>query len=205
MRQSTKERLIIEAFKLFASKPYDQVTFADLEKSTKLSRGAILYHIQTKEKLFVEVIRYFIFQVASAKSVVVKEEMTLKDFILACIEECAKEVENMRSIGILNVNLAKLNIESQGFYFYPQMRDESIIWYNNQYAIWIKVIEKAISNKEIKPLADPLSIASLFINQYLGISYSGLVRDYGIDIDKLKNDMLLIYDMLVYKAVTVYV
>ena len=36
MGKSTKEKLIIEAFKLFASKPYDQVTFADLEKVTNL-------------------------------------------------------------------------------------------------------------------------------------------------------------------------
>ena len=41
----TKNRLLIEAFKLFAHKPYDRVTFADLEEVTGLSRGAILYHI----------------------------------------------------------------------------------------------------------------------------------------------------------------
>ena len=28
----TKNRLLIEAFKLFAHKPYDRVTFADLEE-----------------------------------------------------------------------------------------------------------------------------------------------------------------------------
>lgn len=205
MGKTTKERLVIEAFKLFASKPYDQVTFADLEKGTNLSRGAILYHIKTKENLFQEVIRYFIFQVASAQSVIGKDNMTLKDFILACVAECAKEVENMKNIGIFNINLAKLNIESQGFYFYPQMKEESINWYNSQYAIWKEIIEKAISNKEIKPIAAPNNIASLFINQYLGISYSGLIRDNGIDIDKLKNDLLLIYNMLSYKAVTIYV
>ena len=47
----TKNRLLIEAFKLFAHKPYDRVTFADLEEVTGLSRGAILYHIKTKENL----------------------------------------------------------------------------------------------------------------------------------------------------------
>ena len=43
----TKNRLLIEAFKLFAHKPYDRVTFADLEEVTGLSRGAILYHIKS--------------------------------------------------------------------------------------------------------------------------------------------------------------
>ena len=45
--KSTKDKLLIEAFKLFTSKPYDRVTFADLEQATGLSRGAILYHIKT--------------------------------------------------------------------------------------------------------------------------------------------------------------
>ena len=52
----TKNRLLIEAFKLFAHKPYDRVTFADLEEVTGLSRGAILYHIKTKENLFLKLI-----------------------------------------------------------------------------------------------------------------------------------------------------
>ena len=57
----TKNRLLIEAFKLFAHKPYDRVTFADLEEVTGLSRGAILYHIKTKENLFLNVVNKFIF------------------------------------------------------------------------------------------------------------------------------------------------
>lgn len=57
MSNTTKKTIIVEAFKLFASKPYDQVTFADLEKATNLSRGAIMYHIKTKDNLFIEVMR----------------------------------------------------------------------------------------------------------------------------------------------------
>lgn len=196
MGNTTKKRLIIEAFKLFASKPYDQVTFADLEKATNLSRGAILYHVKAKENLFVEVMHYFIFHTTSATSVEVKEKMTLKDFILACIDECLKEVDSLREIGISNINLAKLNIESQGFYFYPAMNAECTKWSQEQYAIWEKVIEKAIVNNEIISTTEPHNIASLFINQYLGISYSGIIRESGIDIDKLKKDLLFIYDLI---------
>ena len=100
MSYTTKNKLIIEAFKLFASKPYDQVTFSDLEKATGLSRGAILYHIKTKENLFIEVINYFIFQITSAKSVKLTEEISLKEFLQAYINECMKEVKNMENIGI---------------------------------------------------------------------------------------------------------
>lgn len=50
--KSTKDKLLIEAFKLFTSKPYDRVTFADLEQATGLSRGAILYHIKQRKFIF---------------------------------------------------------------------------------------------------------------------------------------------------------
>lgn len=199
MGKSTKEKLVIEAFKLFASKPYDQVTFADLEKVTNLSRGAILYHVKTKENLFNDVIHYFIFQTVSAASVENRDEMTLKEFLIACIEECDRGVKKMAEIGISNINLAKLNIESQAFYFYPKMKEESEKWVEEQYAIFEKVIERAIEKCEIKPIADIRCIASLFIDSYLGISYSGIIRDNGVDINRLKDNLLLIYNMLLYK------
>lgn len=196
MSNTTKEKLIIEAFKLFASKPYDQVTFADLEKVTNLSRGAILYHVKTKENLFNDVIHYFIFQTVTAASVENRDKMTLREFLMACVDECEKGVKKMEEIGISNINLAKLNIESQGFYFYPKMKEEAERWLEEQYTILGKVIEQAIVKCEIKPVADIHCIASLFIDLYLGISYSGIIRNNGMDINKLKNNLLLIYNML---------
>ena len=199
MSRSTKENLIIEAFKLFASKPYDQVTYADIEKVTNLSRGAILYHVKTKENLFNDVIHYFIFQSISVASIENRDKMTLKQFLIACVEVCDRGMKKMTEIGISNINLAKLNIESQAFYLYPEMKEESKKWTEEQYAIFEKVIERAIEKCEIKPIADKRSIASLFIDSYLGVSYSGIIRDNGMDINRLKENLLLIYNMLSYK------
>lgn len=196
MSYTTKNKLIIEAFKLFASKPYDQVTFSDLEKATGLSRGAILYHIKTKENLFIEVINYFIFQITSAKSVKLTEKISLKEFLQAYINECMKEVKNMENIGITNINLAQLNIESQAFYFYPEMKNESYKWIEEQYTVWERVIKYAISINEIKSTFESRDIASLFINQYMGISYTGIVREYGIDLERLNKNFFMIYQML---------
>ena len=142
------------------------------------------------------VMHYFIFHSISAASIKIEKGQTLKDFLSAAVEECAKETQNMKNLGICNINLAKLNIESQGFYFYPKMKDEGVNWLTSQYTIWENIITHAILENEIKSIATPSDIASLFINQYLGISYSGLVRDDGIDLDKLKKDFLFIYDLI---------
>ena len=40
----SKQKILLESFKLFATKPFSDITFTDIEKVTGLSRGAILYH-----------------------------------------------------------------------------------------------------------------------------------------------------------------
>lgn len=199
-RKSTKEKLIIEAFKLFASKPYDQVTFADLQVAMNLSRGAVMYHVGVKEQLFEKVVEYFIFHTTSAASISIDDNMTLRKFIKGCINLCAEEVENFKNIGISNINKAKLNIESQGFYFYKDMEQQGIKWFESQYKAWEQVIQKAMLNNEITSDIPSSDIASLFINQYLGVSYAGLTRENGIDLGKLENDLMLIYNLLKIKV-----
>jgi AcrR family transcriptional regulator len=54
MRKSSRDFILLEAFKLFASKSYEQVTYNDFEKNTGLTRGTILYHFSSKELLFRE-------------------------------------------------------------------------------------------------------------------------------------------------------
>lgn len=89
--KSTKDKLLIEAFKLFTSKPYDRVTFADLEQATGLSRGAILYHIKTKENLFLNVVKKIIFEVNSISSMPKTPQSSLILTLTHFIESCQKE------------------------------------------------------------------------------------------------------------------
>lgn len=42
----SKQKILLESFKLFATKPFSDITFTDIEKVTGLSRGAILYHFR---------------------------------------------------------------------------------------------------------------------------------------------------------------
>ena len=48
----TRKRLLVTALLLFTQKPYDKVTFKEIEKATGLSRGALMYHVPNKETLF---------------------------------------------------------------------------------------------------------------------------------------------------------
>ncbi len=79
---STKENILLQAFILFSKKPYDKVTFEDLEKATGLRRGALLYHVKTKMNLFNEVIESSILNRSSILNIPIQDKDCLKNFII---------------------------------------------------------------------------------------------------------------------------
>lgn len=192
----TKNKLLIEAFKLFALKPYDRVTFADLENVTRLSRGAILYHIKTKENLFLDVVNKFIFERNSVSNLPEKYRSNLNLFITQFIESCQKEKDEMSDIGISNVNNAMLNIEISAFYILPEMREIANKWLCKEKNTWEIVLKNAISNKEIKDDINIEAFINLFQYTYLGTSFAGVVYEDGYQIDQLKRDFMQIYQLI---------
>ena len=61
-RKDTKKRELIlrESFKLFLAKGYDAVSFTDIEREAKVTRGAIFHHFDNKEDLFRHVAERFV-------------------------------------------------------------------------------------------------------------------------------------------------
>lgn len=192
----TKSRLLTEAFKLFALKPYDRVTFADLEEATGLSRGAILYHVKTKENLFLDVVNKFIFERNSVSNIPEEFQSNLSLFITHFAESCQKEKNEMLNIGIPNVNNAMLNIEISAFYVLPEMREIANGWLCKEKSIWKIVLKNAISNKEIKDDIDIEIFIDLFQNIYLGTSFAGVVHEDGYKIDQLERIFMHIYQLI---------
>lgn len=195
---NTKCAVLLEAFKLFATKPYDQVTFNELEASTGLSRGAILYHIKNKETLFRLVIDDYVFSKSALTTVYESETKnhSLGNFIQKFIDLCLEEKSEFKEMGLFNMNLSMLKIGATAFHYYSMMEEKAVEWYENELAIWIKVIERAIEQKEIKEEINVKIIANLFLNVYLGASYSGIVKAKGYDIHLMKKEFQFIYDMI---------
>lgn len=191
----SKDRIILEAFKLFCTKTYDQVTFSDLEKTTKLSRGAILYHFPSKENIFYEVINRYVLAEHAIKTIESSNKKNLFKFINSFIDKVAHEKKIMSDIGLNNMNLALLNIETNAYSFYPDMQKIAQDWYNEEFKIWEEVINNAISTKEIKNIDKP-TIARLFEKIYFGSSFLSIPLKNGIEPDELKKDLLFVYELL---------
>ncbi len=192
----SKDRIIFEAFKLFCLKPYNQVTFADIEKATNLSRGAILYHFKTKENIFYNVIDKYVLNRNSIASIENTKRERLQTFILAFIEHLKRNKQQMKKWGIKNMNMALLNIESNAYTFYPQMQEKAAVWYDEQLQIWQEVITNAAKNNEIRNDIDLNVLAGFFKKIYLGLSFLSIPKLQGIKIEELQKDFDNLYRLL---------
>lgn len=190
----SKNKILLEAFKLFASKPFEKVTFADLEKATGLSRGAILYHIQTKENLFEMVLENLIFK----RSTIVSNDniVGLWNHIEDFIQKRIEEQEDFSSSAIANVNKAFFNIECSAFSCNDKMADFAASWVEKELASWTKLLNDAIAAKEIKSDIDIVTYAHIFMNIFMGASYIGVGLPNGYDIENMRKQYCYLYSQI---------
>lgn len=191
----TRENLVFQSFILFSLKPYDKVTFPDIEKATGLSRGAILYHFSSKQAIFNAVIEFGLLSRKTIVEIPIKEKDPLKSFILDFISSCNVAIKNMSKHGVKNMNLAHYNIESQALYFYDQFDKLSIHIRNTELKVWTKVIEKAQEVGEIGKKHDSDKLANLFLNAYLGHAYSAAKEEKGCDTGKLLDELMYLREL----------
>lgn len=189
---ASKNKIFMEAFKLFASKPFDKVTFADLENATGLSRGAILYHVQTKENLFELILGELIFK---RTTIAIDPNITgLWNHIEAFIQERINEQEYFASLGIVNINKAFMIVECSAFSYSRKMQDFSSSWIKRELEYWSIIFEKSIKSGEIIKDIEPILDANIFFNMFMGASYIGVGLMNGYDLLKLKQQYRLLYD-----------
>ena len=198
-KRDTKELILVEAFKLFTTKPYDKVTFLDLENVTELSRGAILYHVHNKETLFKEVVDKFLFgeHASSLYGESTDSIPTLSRFLRFQIEQLKTTKKQMhQALGIKNINIAYMNIITDALFFYPGCLEKGREWFEKETRIWRTVVDNAVSKQEINETLSSETVTSLLLSIYYGSSSLGILIPKGIDPETLKRDFMTIYDLI---------
>lgn len=197
--KNTKETILFEAFKLFAVRTYEQVTFTDLENCTKLTRGAIMYYFKTKEMIFKNVCdKYLLNESSILKKIDDKiiPNTTLKGLIDLYIEVISDIKVKAASFGIKNMNRALVNITNQASYYYPNFEIKANNWQVLQIQLWKKVLASAVKSGEIKSDID-LDVASdLFEDIYCGISYAAIIYPDGMEIERLEKTFNFVYNLI---------
>lgn len=191
-----KELLLLEAYKLYVSKPYDHVTFSELEKVTGLSRGAILYHYKSKELLFNAVIEHFVIEKSAVSASIDDGCDSLLVFIKKFISGCKSEMQEYRSHGICNMNSAKFHLEFHALSYYDDAQNIFKKWLENEQNTWRNILSTAMKNSEIRADLNLDVLSNMFINIYQGTSFSGLCRPKGYDIALLEKEFITLYNLI---------
>ena len=186
----------MEAFRLFATLPYERVSFSVMEKEMGISRGSMIYYFKNKEGLFREVVHTFVYGASSVKAVPDAYKLSLCSFYNYFIETLESEQKRLSGIGIVNINEALMRIENSALTYIPNFKAQTAQWYEEELQIWASVVENAISIREIKSPIDPVALSYLFEDCYIGRSFHGVFTKTGCDIDKLKQTYDAIYALL---------
>lgn len=192
---NVRDLILIEAYKLFAVKPYDKVTIADLEKAIELTRGAIFYYLKNKEELFIEVCDRFMLNANSFKFQ--EQYSSLPDFFDDYIIWIEYEKATLKEYGIQNLNYTHVHLTNQAISYYPNFLGKAKVWQNSLMDLFCKHIKQAQERGEIKEGLDLHFVSSLFFNVYCGVSYNGMILPYGCDTQSLKEDFMFIYESMI--------
>jgi len=193
MKQDTKDLILKESFKLFAWKRYEQVTVSDLERVTKLTRGAIFYYMKNKEHLFTEVLDKYMLVRNTPQ---IDEQTTLLLYIDLFLEQIKKSKKQMGLLGVRNMNFAYANIANQAIYYYPEFVKLAKEKENEELKSWIKVLCNAVQSGEIVNTIDVELIANIFQLMYTGLCNKGIILAEGIDLDETHKSFLSIYSLI---------
>lgn len=193
---ATRSKLLNDAFKLFSEKSYEKVSFSELEKSSHISRGSMVYYFKNKEGLFLEMLKTMIFNKSSVRSVPTAYRQSLLSFYNYFIEMIERDRQSLNDMGIININKATCNIEMSALSNIPSFKDEALKWYDIENNIWCEVIRHAIEIKEISTSANASVLAHLFEKIYLGNSFIGVFSLSGIDLREMKKDFDYLYELI---------
>ena len=194
--RSSRRKILLEAFKLFSTMPYERVSFSLMEEKTGISRGSMVYYFKNKEGLFKEILITIVFDTSSVKAVPDAYRLSLCSFYNYFIETLKREKQQMAEMGILNINEALMRIENSALTYIEKFKEHTSRWYDEEVRIWQAVIENAMSTGEIRNDLDPVIIGRLFEDNYLGRSFNGVFSEFEYDPDKLKDSFDALYIML---------
>lgn len=189
---TSKQKILIEAFKLFTAKSLSEITFSDLEKATGLSRGAILYHFKTKEQIFLTIVNQFVTSKRNNLPPIDTDKnlwRNIEDFVYTK----RQLQEYFTSIGIMNANRAFVYIAANAMAFSEEIVENTLLRRNKEIEYWKENLLRAIEKGEIKANLDIELYSQLFMDIHYGYSYTCMATPNGYDLDYLLKQFYQLY------------
>jgi len=194
--KDTKELILREALKLFASNNYEKVTVVDLESATGMSRGAIFYHTKNKAQLFNMVVdKYYFLAQDPEKKIRFDSNTKLIDFIHNYIEGVNKTMNYMRAESFPNMNQIFYSFILQASKYYPGFAEKHKRIMYGEHSLWVKRLKYAQEIGEIKSDVSVDNLAGLFSFTFKGMAWEQSFLE-GLDTSELLASYLQLYSLI---------
>lgn len=192
---ASKQKILLEYFKLFAIKPFSNITFSDIEKVTGLSRGAILYHFKSKDQILSSVIDKFIIN-KEYDLPTIDASKSMWDNIESFVDVKRRQQDFFTGIGILNINRAFIYIAANCMNLLNEMPSLTQLRLAKEKDFWKEILLLGIEKQEIRNNID-VEVESLsFLEIYYGYSYMCMTTFNGYDIKCLLEKFRNLYSKL---------
>ncbi len=160
----TKDLILDAAFALFLNNNYESVTFTELCRATKLTKGAVYHYFSSKEELFKAVIQKYVLQPHK------KDEpgnLTLDKLIEFKLSEIVRREENsiVRQLAKYeSVPLNYVQLLFMSYKYYPDFKKIGDSIMLDEIEVWKESIQSSIEQKLIRNDIDVETTAFTFIS-----------------------------------------
>lgn len=192
----TRQKLLRDAFVLFSSNSYEKVSFSEMEKLSKTSRGSMIYYFKNKEGLFVEMLKTMIFNQSSVENVPTAYRQSLLSFYNYFLEVLERDRQYIASMGVNNMNKAMFFIEMSALANLSYFRETAIEWWEREKTVWTEVLEHAVATKEIKEDTNIKLASEMFEKIYIGDCFEGVFKLNGADLSVLREHFDYLYSLV---------
>lgn len=174
----TREHIIQTATNLFLQKGFKEVTMKELVDSAGLSKGAFYHYFTSKEQVFEVVVLSFL-NATGINDYDVFSTTSLKDFYTNWVKSVFNVKSKINPIGKSNNEFSQNHyyLVFDGLRLVPAFREVFDEEQKKELKAWIKIIDIAKENGEIKSKLPSKDIAKMFMYIVDGLGTSAALQN----------------------------
>lgn len=194
----TKEKLLTLAFMEFLKHSYRDVTLEHLVKELGLTKGAFYHHFENKQDLFVKVVDMYLGSFEELYDRQYNSSLSLVENMMEIVqvsidrmtrikEEVPGDVDELNFFGFI----------MDAMKYYPGFKRKMAgIHKNKEMALYVRFINEAKCNKDIRVSVDSMLLASTFMSLFDGVAMGEYLKGSNGDVlNSIRNSLEFVCDL----------
>jgi AcrR family transcriptional regulator len=194
----TKEKLLSLAFMEFLKHSYREVTLEQLVKELGLTKGAFYHHFESKQDLFVKAVDMYLDSFDEVYDRPYNATLPLVENIMEVVQISVDRMTHLKEAVPGDVDeMNFFGFIMDAMKYYPGFKQKMAgIHKNKEMALYVRFINEAKCNKDIRVSVDSLLLAATFMHLFDGIGMSEYLKGRKGDVlDSIRKSLEFICDL----------